>query len=85
MNFGSMELVLIQYWKVRVMMPEDDAWSMPVLNSSTFSGVRLIGMVGLTRSAIVPVGAYGAEEYDQRFHSVKEPSALAPEYQCDNL
>ena len=46
MNVGRMDLAVIQYFRVRVGEPNDNAWSMLVSESNAFSGVRLIGMVG---------------------------------------
>ena len=41
-----MDLVVIQYWKVRVGTFDKNVCRMPVLDSNTCSGVRSLGMVG---------------------------------------
>ena len=41
---------------VRVRSPDKDSWRMPVSDSSACSGVRLLGIVGWARSAIVMAG-----------------------------
>ena len=41
-----MDLVAIQYCKVRVGMSNENSWRMPVSDSNACSGVRLLGMVG---------------------------------------
>ena len=57
-----MDLFFIQYWKVIVGASDDDAWRMPVPDSNACSGVRLLGMVGQTLSAIVSAVAFRSEE-----------------------
>ena len=42
---------------VRVRSPDEDAWRIPVSGSKAYSGVRLLGIVGWERSAIVTAGA----------------------------
>ena len=42
---------------VRVRLPDDDAWRMPVSESNSCLGVRLLGIVGRACSAIMTVGA----------------------------
>ena len=54
-------------------------------DSNTCSGVRLLGMVGLARSSIVPVVASRAEDSGKRCGGVRKPSALTSVYQGDNL
>ena len=46
MNVGRVDLVVIQYCRVRVGSPDDNAWRMPVSDSNACSGVRSLGMVG---------------------------------------
>ena len=64
---------------------DDVAFSMPVLESNACSCVKFLGVVGCTCSAIVPAGAPRVEESGQMCDGVSKPSALAPEYQGDNL
>ena len=56
MRVGRMDLVVIQYQMVRVGSPDNYAWRMLVLDSNNCSGVRLLGIVGWLRSAIVTAG-----------------------------
>ena len=58
-NVRSMDLFIIQYRTVRVGSPDYNARRMPVLYSNACSGVRLLGIVGWERSAIVTAGAVG--------------------------
>ena len=58
-NFGRMDLVVIQYQMFRVGSPDDDTWKMPVLGLNACLGVRSLGIVGWARSAIVTAGAVG--------------------------
>ena len=55
-NVGKMDIVVIQYQKVRVGSPDEDAWRMPVSDLNACSGVRYLGIVGWARSAIVTAG-----------------------------
>ena len=41
-----MDLVVIQYCRVRVRLPDYNAWRMPVLDFNTCLGVTSLGMVG---------------------------------------
>ena len=85
MNFGRMDLVVNQYFRLRVGSPDKNPWKIPVSDSNSYSGVRSLVIVGQARSAIVLAGAYQAEESGQRCGGVRKSSALAPEYQGDNL
>ena len=55
-----MDLVVIQYCRVRFGASNDEAWRIVVSYSNACSGVRLLGMVGGALSAIVSAGAYRA-------------------------
>ena len=46
MKVRRMDLVVIQYCRVRVGSPDDDAWRMLVSDSNACSGVRSLGIVG---------------------------------------
>ena len=85
MNVGRMDLVVIQYCRVRFRSPDKNACKIPVLDSNSYLGVRSLVIVGQARSAIVLAGAYQAEESGQRCGGVRKSSALAPEYQGDKL
>ena len=41
-----MDLVVIQYCRVRVGSPDDEAWRMPVSDLNDCLGARSLGMVG---------------------------------------
>ena len=41
-----MDLVVIQYCRVRFGSPDDNACRIPVSDSNSYSGVRSLGMVG---------------------------------------
>ena len=41
-----MDLIVIQYYRVRVGLPDNEAWRIPVLGSNACLGVRSLGMVG---------------------------------------
>ena len=56
MNFGRIDLVVIQYLMIRVRSPDDCAWRIPVSDSNACSGFRSLGIVGWVRSAIVTAG-----------------------------
>ena len=70
MNAGRMDIFVIQYQTVRVRLPDDNAWRMPVSYSNDCLGVRLLGIVGWARSAIMAAVAVG-----QR-HQGKDAAAL---------
>ena len=76
---------MIQYCRMGVGLPDENTWRMTVSESNACLGARSLGMVGLARSAIVPAGASREEEPGQRCGGVREPSALAPAYQGNNL
>ena len=46
MNIRRVELVVIQYCRVRFGLTDDDAWRIPASDLNAFSGVRSLGMVG---------------------------------------
>ena len=58
-NFRRMNPVVIQHRTVRVGLPDDNAWRMSVSESNACLGVRLLGIMGWARSAIVTAGAVG--------------------------
>ena len=62
-NVRRIDLVIIQYQMVRFGLPDDDAWKMLVLDSNACLGVRLLGIVGWVRSAIVMTGAVGQRNW----------------------
>ena len=49
--------MVIQYQTVRVRLPDDDTCRMPVSDSDACLGVRLLGIIGWVRSAILTAGA----------------------------
>ena len=57
MNFGRIDRLIIHYLTVRVGLPNEDTWRMPVLYSNAYLGVRSLGIVGWAPSAIVAAGA----------------------------
>ena len=58
-----MDLGVIQYQTVRVRSPNDNAWMMTVSDLNACLGVRLLGIVGWARSAILSADA--VEQRDQ--------------------
>ena len=62
MNVGRMDLAVIQYFRVRVEAPDNEAWRMQLLYSNASLGVMLLLLVGQVRNTIVPAGASRAEE-----------------------
>ena len=77
-NVGRMDLAVIQYWMVRVGLPNDDAWRMLVLDSNTCSWVRSLGIVDWSRSAIVTTGAV-AQRNCGKYAAVLEIHPLLPQ------
>ena len=73
-----MDLVVIQYRTVKFGSPDDDAWRMPVSDSNTCSGVRLLGIVGWERSAIVTAGAVGQRNWGE-YAAALEINPLLPQ------
>ena len=46
MNVGIIDLVVIQYCRVRVGSPDDDAWGIMVSELNAWLGVMLLGILG---------------------------------------
>ena len=72
---------------VRVGSLNDDAWRMPVSDSNACSGVRLLGIVGWSRSAIVTAGAVGHRNWGKyvaglEIHPLLPQRIRAITYRC---
>ena len=86
-NVGRMDLVVIQYRTVRVGSPDNNTWRMPVSDSNTCLGVRLLVIMGWARSAIVTAGVVeqrnrGKDAAALESHPLLSQSIRAITYRC---